>query len=269
MPLLFSYGTLQHESVQLSTLGRRLNGERDELPGFEPSLVRIEDPQVAATTGKTHHANVKFNGNEDSRVPGMVFEVTDAEFASVDEYEVASLYKRVAARLASGRQAWVYVHAHRAPETERLEEQLRLSFEGGAWHGPAVLEALAGVSPEAASAHPMGGAHSIWELALHLTGTYRLVLRRLSGDGTQLTPQEDWPAVPAVSSDNWTDTIETLRRLNRELRSAVRSFPTERLDDPLVAEAPYSAFTQFIGITQHDLYHAGQIALVKRSLRLT
>jgi hypothetical protein len=114
MPLLFSYGTLQQEDVQLSTFGRRLNGERDELPGFEPSLVRIKDPQVAATIGRTHHANVAFNGNEDSRVPGTVFEITDAELAGVDEYEAAFSYKRVAAMLASGRQAWVYVHAHGA-----------------------------------------------------------------------------------------------------------------------------------------------------------
>ncbi len=114
MPLLFSYGTLQQENVQLSTFGRRLNGQRDELVGFEPSLVKIEDPQVAAALGKTHHANVKFNGNKDSRVPGMVFEITDAELASVDEYEAAFSYQRITAMLASGRQTWVYVwHAHR------------------------------------------------------------------------------------------------------------------------------------------------------------
>ena len=111
MPFLFSYGTLQQESVQLSTFGRRLNGHRDDLIKFEQSSVRIEDPQVAATLAKTHHANVTFNGNENSRVPGMVFEITDAELASVDEYEVAFFYKRVAAMLASGKQAWVYVHS--------------------------------------------------------------------------------------------------------------------------------------------------------------
>ena len=65
MPLLFSYGTLQQENVQLSTFGRLLQG-RDELPGFEQSLVRIEDPQVAAKSGKTHHANVTFNGSKQS-----------------------------------------------------------------------------------------------------------------------------------------------------------------------------------------------------------
>jgi hypothetical protein len=110
MPLLFSYGTLQQEDVQLATFGR-LTGQKDELLKFEPSFVRIEDPHVVATTGKTHHANATFNGNTDSRVPGMVFEITDAELASVDEYEVAFLYTRVVAMLASGRQAWVYVHS--------------------------------------------------------------------------------------------------------------------------------------------------------------
>ena len=115
MPLLFSYGTLQQENVQLSTFGKRLDGQRDELSGFEQSSVKIEDPQVAAATGRTHHANVKFNGHEASRVPGMVFEITDAELASVDNYEAAFSYKRVAAMLASGRQAWVYVYARGAP----------------------------------------------------------------------------------------------------------------------------------------------------------
>ncbi|MEX2284427.1 MAG: gamma-glutamylcyclotransferase family protein [Gemmatimonadota bacterium] len=111
MPLLFAYGTLQQEDVQLSTFGRRLGGQRDELIGVEPSLVKIEDPQVAADLGKTHHSNLRFNGNEDSRVPGMVFEITDAELASVDSYEEVFGYRRVAALLASGGEAWVYVHA--------------------------------------------------------------------------------------------------------------------------------------------------------------
>lgn len=113
---MFSYGTLQQGNVQLSTLGRRLNGQRDALPRFEPSFVKIEDPQVVTRTGKTHHANVTFNGNEDSRVPGMVFEITDAELASIDAYEAAALYERVTAALASGRQAWVYVHRGGAPD---------------------------------------------------------------------------------------------------------------------------------------------------------
>ena len=115
MPLVFAYGTLQQDHVQLSTFGRLLWGQRDELPGFEPSLVRIEDPHVVATTGKTHHDNVTLNGRSDSRVSGMVFELTDAELAAADEYERVAAYTRIAVTLASGTQAWVYVDARSAP----------------------------------------------------------------------------------------------------------------------------------------------------------
>ena len=110
MPLLFSYGTLQEERVQVATFGRPLRGRTDELLGFERSSVLIEDPQVAARLGMTHHANVTFTGDDASRVRGTVLEVSDAELASADEYEHPYAYRRVVARLASGEEAWVYVH---------------------------------------------------------------------------------------------------------------------------------------------------------------
>ena len=154
-----------------------------------------------------------------------------------------------------------------AREIKRLEEQLKRALEGEAWHGPSVLESLAGVSAVDAAAHPISGAHSIWEIVLHLTTDYGLVLRRLSGDGRQLTPEEAWPPCPAVTEENWRKATQDLTKLNQELRQAVHAFPGARLDEPLVSEVPYTAYTQFIGITQHSLYHAGQIALLKRALR--
>ena len=109
MPLLFSYGTLQQEDVQLSTFGRKLSGQKDALPKFEPSLAKIEDPRVVARLGRTHHDNVTFNGNSKSRVTGTVLEVTDEELASADRFESAFFYKRASVTLESGQQAWVYV----------------------------------------------------------------------------------------------------------------------------------------------------------------
>ncbi|HWT79917.1 MAG TPA: DinB family protein [Candidatus Methylomirabilis sp.] len=150
-------------------------------------------------------------------------------------------------------------------ETRRLEDQLRRALEGEAWHGPSVLEAVAGVSAEQASSHPIPGAHSIWELVLHLSSDYGLVLRRLAGDGRQLTPGEDWPPCPPATEENWRAAVQGIVRLNEQLRKAVRAFSEERLDEPLVPEAPYTAYTQFIGVTQHNLYHAGQISLLKRA----
>ena len=150
-------------------------------------------------------------------------------------------------------------------ELERLEEQLRHSFEGEAWHGPSVMEALDGITANLASAYPIEGAHSIWELVLHLTATYRLVLRRLEGDSRPLSVDEDWPGVPASTETNWITAVDELRRVNAQLRRIVSNFPYDRLDEPIVEQPPYSAYVQFIGTTQHDLYHAGQIVLLKRA----
>jgi len=151
-------------------------------------------------------------------------------------------------------------------EVARIEDQLRRAVEGGAWHGPAVFELLDGVTLDQANARPIPGAHTIWELALHLGGAYRLVLRRLREDDTQLAPDEDWPPVPEPTEENWRAAVGALRTLNAEARRAVARFPEERLDRQLVANSPYTAYTQFIGLTQHDLYHAGQIAILKRAL---
>jgi GNAT superfamily N-acetyltransferase len=107
MPFLFSYGTLQQDSVQLSTFGRRLAGRPDELVGFERLAISIDDPQFVAASGRSQHAIVRFNGRADSRVSGTVLEVTADELASADRYEPAG-YTRIATRLASGIEAWVY-----------------------------------------------------------------------------------------------------------------------------------------------------------------
>src|SRR3954471_2597873 len=110
MPLLFSYGTLQEDRVQLATFGRLLTGTRDALPGFEPSLVPIGDPSMATASGRTHHANVTRAAANDQHVNGTVFQITDAELAAADAYERAASYARELVTLASGQRAWVYLH---------------------------------------------------------------------------------------------------------------------------------------------------------------
>ena len=111
---LFSYGTLQLESVQLATFGRRLAGSRDALPGFEQAARVIDDPKVAAALGTTHYAIARFTGRMTDAVDGTVFAVSAEEIQRADEYEVAG-YKRVAVMLRSGTRAWVYVDEQHAP----------------------------------------------------------------------------------------------------------------------------------------------------------
>jgi gamma-glutamylcyclotransferase (GGCT)/AIG2-like uncharacterized protein YtfP len=111
MPRLFSYGTLQQEDVQVATFGRKLNGEKDLLIGYEPSLVKIADPETAKRLQKLHHDNVRKTDDEWSNVQGTVFEVSDEELAKSDQFEAQFNYKRIMVPLASGNDAWVYVHA--------------------------------------------------------------------------------------------------------------------------------------------------------------
>ena len=110
MPVLFSYGTLREEAVQLSTFGRRLQGHADELVGFEQASVRIEDPRFVAKSGKSEHAIIRFTGRSESRVAGTAFEVSEEELAKADRYEPAG-YRRISTTLASCKQAWVYADA--------------------------------------------------------------------------------------------------------------------------------------------------------------
>jgi hypothetical protein len=149
-------------------------------------------------------------------------------------------------------------------ETERIRRQMEQAVCGEAWHGPAVTAILEGVTPEIAAAKPIPGAHSIWELLLHLTGTQRVMLRRLAGNATPLEPHEDWPPVPAATGDAWRETVATFLENEKRLREAVSGFADERLDEPLVP-AGTSAYNNFHGYVQHTLYHAAQMGLLKKA----
>jgi gamma-glutamylcyclotransferase (GGCT)/AIG2-like uncharacterized protein YtfP len=107
---LFSYGTLQDKPVQLQTFGRELKGRADAMIGFTQTWVQITDPQVLATSGKTHHPIVQPSPVPTDEVCGTLFEITEQELALADSYEVAD-YKRISVTLKSGQVAWVYVRA--------------------------------------------------------------------------------------------------------------------------------------------------------------
>lgn len=106
--LLFSYGTLQLESVQLESFGRLLQGEDDAMPGYRRTMVEITDPEVLRKSGERFHPIVSRSSDPADVVTGKVFQVTPEELAAADRYEVSD-YKRVSVQLQSGRQAWVYV----------------------------------------------------------------------------------------------------------------------------------------------------------------
>ncbi|MCY1556004.1 hypothetical protein D9M68_927110 [compost metagenome] len=96
--------------MQLANFGRELNGQADRMPGYRLDWVEITDPDVLATSGKSHHPIVSPSSQANDSVAGMVFQISEDELAAADRYEVAD-YKRVAVTLASGLTAWVYVRA--------------------------------------------------------------------------------------------------------------------------------------------------------------
>ena len=154
-----------------------------------------------------------------------------------------------------------------AGETARLADQLRRTMDGDAWHGPSVLELLDGISAAQAHAHPIRGAHSIWEIVLHLHANYGVVLRRIGGESVSLAEHEDWPAPGEPTPERWREAVAALRAINEHTRETVARFDVKALDQPLVPRPPYPAYAQFIGLSQHDCYHAGQVALLLRALQ--
>ena len=150
-------------------------------------------------------------------------------------------------------------------ETARISRQLQQAFDGEAWHGPSVCEILDGVDANMATAKPVPGAHSIWEIVLHLIATQRILLRRLEGDASamNLPPSEEWPTATDFSEIAWRDTVAQLRAGNYALRDRIAAFPPDQLDEPLIPGGS-SAYDNFHGYVQHNLYHAAQIGLIKK-----
>ena len=154
-------------------------------------------------------------------------------------------------------------------EVDRIRDQFRRAFEGEAWHGPSVLALLDGVTAQQAAAHPIPGAHSIWELTLHIAAWERACLRRLNGDPAQLSDAEDWEPISDTSDAAWEATKQQLIDNHRELLDAIANVDDARLNEPIMThpDIPFSSiYVTLHGGVQHDLYHAGQIAMLKKAL---
>jgi len=134
------------------------------------------------------------------------------------------------------------------------------------WHGPALADLVGDVTAEQAAARPVPGAHSIWELVLHVTSWTEIVRERLVGSAkSEPTPEEDWAPVRDQSAEAWRGAVERLKDAHRELAADV-----SRLDDSmLIGRVPgkeHSVLAMIHGVVEHDAYHGGQIAILKRAL---
>ncbi len=152
-------------------------------------------------------------------------------------------------------------------ETERIKEQLRRSLEGEAWHGPSLLEVVDGIDAKSALAKPIADAHSIWEIVLHVMVDAGEVLGRLRGVAQDLTPEDDWPPVgPSADDKQWRTDIDKLKRVHSELFEEIDRADDSKLDDPIV-EGFSSTYITLHGLVQHNLYHAGQMSILRKGVK--
>ena len=159
-----------------------------------------------------------------------------------------------------------------ASEIERIVDQLRREHEGDPWHGSPLRTILHGITHTHAAAKPIAAGHSIWELVLHITAWKGEVRRRLSGAPAGEPQEGDWPAVGDPTPERWRAALERLESVHRDLLSGIRTLPEQQLFSPSndlrdrETGAGVSYYVLLHGVVQHDVYHSGQIALLKKAL---
>ena len=147
-------------------------------------------------------------------------------------------------------------------QSQSLADQLERSFRGGAWHGPAVAETLAGIDAVTAAARPLPAAHSIWEIVHHLTVWTEVPRRRIDGEALQNLPaNRDWPPVADTSPAAWQAAQAALEAAHKALHQRILDLSDAQLDEPVVGSDP-TVRGMLFGVLQHNAYHAGQIALL-------
>ena len=151
-------------------------------------------------------------------------------------------------------------------QVSRILDQLRRSWDGDSWHGLPLWKILADTTAETAVFRPTTEVHSIAEIVLHLCTDQEIVCRRLQGENPEPSTFEDWVEVNALGENDWQSALSDLRKVFETLCVAVESFREDRLDTP-VAGKGYSFYVLLHGVVQHNLFHAGQIALLKKLAR--
>jgi uncharacterized damage-inducible protein DinB len=151
-------------------------------------------------------------------------------------------------------------------EMERVLDQHHRSWDGDAWHGPSLREVLRDISASQASARPLAGAHTIAEIVQHLSYWRWAAIERVNGVLVSPEHDEQWPPMRDNSEAAWQEALALLESRHQALMHTLRNLSDEQLAQP-IAGRNYNLYVQLHGNLQHDIYHIGQIALLKRAVR--
>ena len=155
-----------------------------------------------------------------------------------------------------------------------LREQIHKGFSDDPWHGPSTLSLLEDLTAREAAAYAVPGGHSVWEIVLHMISWHNEVRRRLSGNAPAMPEEGDWPRVGKVSEAAWRRDLERLEASLTELLDTLDGLNEKDLDriggglsdrDPALGTG-VTLRAMINGLVQHNAYHSGQIALLRKAL---
>lgn len=148
--------------------------------------------------------------------------------------------------------------------SQTIIDELKNIHDGDAWHGPSLKEILSGVTAEQAAAKPIANAHSIWEITMHIAAWEGVFIRRLAGLQINEPEEGDFPPVAEASEEAWRRTLIKVDETHHNLIEAIAALTDERLGE-IVPGKDYTVEYMLRGLLRHQVYHAGQIALLKKS----
>ena len=151
---------------------------------------------------------------------------------------------------------------------KHLSSHIERTVTGPMWHGSALSELLNGVTASDAAARPIAGAHTMWELVLHITAWAEIARDRLQGKRTSgITKAEDWPKPAAATEENWSKAVAAMRASYEALARDAGTLTEVQLKARVPEGKPPHTIAQLLaGVIEHGTYHGGQIALLKRAV---
>ena len=145
-----------------------------------------------------------------------------------------------------------------------IADQLSRTFDGAAWHGDSIMQLLSDIDAEHAANKSLQNIHSIWEIVLHLIAWEEIAIQCLQGQAyIMIHGEDDWPPVKAATPEAWHATVQQLKDNSSTLDILIANFQEESLHEQVPGQE-FSYYQLFHGLVQHNLYHAGQIGILKK-----